>query len=192
MPIRQPSIRVMCGASNHPLIKLLAVEAGLDADTALAKLVRLYEHVRQHGVAGYLKCSIEEAPGLVENLCLWAGRPLELYSALRVSGWVSQSCSYRLGRGIYLREGPPIEVRSNVDFTRMRVSARRIYFSCLGDQPDYLCCSCRKRFNKSQIHVDHINPLSMGGDNAITNIQGLCQPCNLRKSNHPIQSGVVP
>lgn len=36
-------------------------------------------------------------------------------------------------------------------------------------------------------HFDHIIPLDCGGLNDVTNLQLLCQPCNLRKS-----AGVVP
>lgn len=39
-----------------------------------------------------------------------------------------------------------------------------------------LCCGC-----DGPLTVDHVVPVSKGGNNDITNIQPLCQPCNSRK-----------
>lgn len=36
----------------------------------------------------------------------------------------------------------------------------------------------------SSLHYDHILPFSRGGGNTVENIQILCGPCNIRKSNH--------
>ncbi|MBX4941144.1 HNH endonuclease [Rhizobium binae] len=43
------------------------------------------------------------------------------------------------------------------------------------------CGECGARVNKFTWHIDHIIPLSKGGSNWPTNIQILCQPCNLEK-----------
>lgn len=48
------------------------------------------------------------------------------------------------------------------------------------------CTVCRTPLGK-KFHRDHIMPLALGGDNWITNIQLLCQNCNLTKhTKHPI------
>jgi len=48
------------------------------------------------------------------------------------------------------------------------------------------CCDCGRCLKKGY-HVDHIMPLSLGGDNSRANIQCLCPTCNVRKHNkHPI------
>lgn len=47
------------------------------------------------------------------------------------------------------------------------------------------CINCFTQLN--DYHIDHIMPLSLGGDNSIKNIQLLCPPCNLSKhAKHPI------
>jgi 5-methylcytosine-specific restriction endonuclease McrA len=49
-----------------------------------------------------------------------------------------------------------------------------------------LCAICRKKLTEQ--HVDHIEPLAKGGAHVINNLQLLCPPCNVRKSDrHPIE-----
>lgn len=48
------------------------------------------------------------------------------------------------------------------------------------------CAYCRRRLSRGY-HVDHIKPISGGGDNSRRNLQLTCGPCNLRKgSKDPI------
>jgi 5-methylcytosine-specific restriction endonuclease McrA len=56
----------------------------------------------------------------------------------------------------------------------------RLYF-----QQKHKCVVCRVHID--MYHVDHIMPLSLGGSNAIGNIQLLCPTCNLQKhTKHPV------
>jgi 5-methylcytosine-specific restriction endonuclease McrA len=45
----------------------------------------------------------------------------------------------------------------------------------------YRCAYCRADLRKAKRHLDHIQPLALGGANDRTNLQWLCAPCNLSK-----------
>ncbi|MCT7979408.1 HNH endonuclease [Laspinema olomoucense] len=44
------------------------------------------------------------------------------------------------------------------------------------------CQSCGKTEQETELNIDHIIPLAMGGSNDISNLQTLCRQCNQRKS----------
>lgn len=46
-----------------------------------------------------------------------------------------------------------------------------------------LCALCGKPFDQKDMHGDHIVPWSRGGKTEYSNLQMLCVPCNLSKSN---------
>lgn len=51
------------------------------------------------------------------------------------------------------------------------------------EKQDYECIGCFCDFNKVAFETDHIVPIAAGGKNEISNIQLLCRPCNVSKSN---------
>lgn len=44
---------------------------------------------------------------------------------------------------------------------------------------------CRTRLIAGHYQIDHVQPLSRGGKNDVTNMQALCKPCHKRKTHHP-------
>ena len=53
---------------------------------------------------------------------------------------------------------------------------------------NYTCLCCGKNRGKGrQFHVDHITPVSMGGTNAVSNLQTLCSHCNKIKGKNTIK-----
>lgn len=44
-----------------------------------------------------------------------------------------------------------------------------------------LCCTPLDRVGASKYHLDHIEPLALGGAQTDTNSQRLCPPCNVKK-----------
>jgi 5-methylcytosine-specific restriction endonuclease McrA len=52
---------------------------------------------------------------------------------------------------------------------------------------NHACTYCHIDLRKVKKHLDHILPLALGGTNDKTNLQWLCEPCNLSKgAKHPI------
>lgn len=51
----------------------------------------------------------------------------------------------------------------------------------IGRSQKWICVVCRVSI-KTKYHIDHINPLALGGAHEAGNIQLLCPTCNLRKS----------
>lgn len=51
---------------------------------------------------------------------------------------------------------------------------------------DYTCLGCHKKEPEVQLTIDHIIPLSMKGNNEISNIQPLCTTCNKAKWKYAI------
>lgn len=49
---------------------------------------------------------------------------------------------------------------------------------------NYTCQCCGKYMpDEVGLHIDHIVPVSRGGKSIISNLQVLCDKCNLRKGN---------
>lgn len=49
------------------------------------------------------------------------------------------------------------------------------------------CQACGKKPPEVKLQVDHIIPLAKGGTNDISNLQTLCQGCNLAKGDRILQ-----
>ena len=63
------------------------------------------------------------------------------------------------------------------------------------ERAGFRCQACGARAHDgAKLHVDHIHPLSKGGTNDISNLQCLCQACNLGKADRlmrpPVQDSI--
>jgi hypothetical protein len=49
------------------------------------------------------------------------------------------------------------------------------------NRDDSTCHICRKRCDRSEIHLDHVIPLALGGHHTRDNVRVACASCNLSK-----------
>lgn len=85
-------------------------------------------------------------------------------------------------RALLETEGKKIAERETVHkITRQPLSlrTRNAVFARDGRK----CRECSTEAPMSQLHIDHIIPVSAGGGNELANLRILCRPCNLQKAD---------
>ena len=94
---------------------------------------------------------------------------------------------WNVWKRIRYHKNPQIEIQKAINRHR-RVKGRGTYslqdWEELKRKHGYTCLDCGKKEPEIKLTRDHVNPISKGGSNLISNIEPRCQPCNSRKSNH--------
>ncbi len=75
---------------------------------------------------------------------------------------------------------------SEADFYNVRENRLKIY-----ERDDYLCKYCNKQLTRFTTTLDHINPVSEGGDNTKDNLVTSCLSCNSKKNSRPVGDFII-
>jgi hypothetical protein len=67
------------------------------------------------------------------------------------------------------------------DFYNIRENRLKIY-----ERDKFLCTYCGKQLTRFTATLDHITPVSEGGDNSAENLKTACLQCNSRKTARPL------
>jgi 5-methylcytosine-specific restriction endonuclease McrA len=68
-----------------------------------------------------------------------------------------------------------------LDFYNVRENRLKIY-----ERDNYRCNYCGKQLTWFTATLDHITPVSQGGDNNAENLKTACLQCNSRKTARPL------
>jgi hypothetical protein len=82
----------------------------------------------------------------------------------------------------------PIKTASEheADFYNIRENRLKIY-----ERDNYHCTYCGKQLTRFTATLDHITPVSAGGDNSAENLKTACLQCNSRKTARPLGDFLV-
>lgn len=70
---------------------------------------------------------------------------------------------------------------SEADFYNIRENRLKIY-----ERDNYRCTYCGKQLTRFTATLDHVTPVSEGGDNSAENLKTACLQCNSRKTGRPL------
>lgn len=81
------------------------------------------------------------------------------------------------------KEAPKSErdLNKELDFYNVRENRLKVF-----ERDDYKCRYCSKQLTRFTATLDHIQPVSKGGDNSLDNLVTACLHCNSQRGNRPV------
>ena len=76
---------------------------------------------------------------------------------------------------------PKIDPKRELDFYNVKENRQKVF-----ERDKYLCHYCNKQLTRFSATLDHIQPVSRGGDNSYENLVAACLLCNSQRNAQPI------
>jgi 5-methylcytosine-specific restriction endonuclease McrA len=158
-------------------------------------------HVRLSGKAlrrGLVKSSYSTA---IENT-ISEGKVREIFRALESIGAIRkegeanrdgrpyrvlvpdeiEACRNSRAARTAIESKPQVSVsEGKIDYYNVRENRTKVY-----ERDDYKCRYCVKQLTRFTATLDHVKPVSSGGDNSFDNLITACLNCNSRKHHRPV------
>ncbi len=80
-----------------------------------------------------------------------------------------------------VEEGKTVDIETEVDFYNVRENRHKIF-----ERDGYRCRYCGKQLTRFTATLDHVKPVSAGGDNSYDNVATACLACNSKKTGKPL------
>lgn len=74
-----------------------------------------------------------------------------------------------------------VDVARDLDYYNVRENRLKVF-----ERDGYLCKYCGKQLTRFTATLDHVQPVSKGGDNSIANLVTACLHCNSRRGSRPV------
>ena len=75
----------------------------------------------------------------------------------------------------------PIDEKKELDFYNVAENRLKVF-----ERDDYKCTYCRKQLTRFTATLDHIQPVSQGGNHSFDNLVTACLHCNSRRGSRPV------
>ncbi len=74
-----------------------------------------------------------------------------------------------------------VDPKREVDFYNIKENRQKVF-----ERDKFLCHHCGKLLTRFSATLDHLQPVSQGGDNSYGNLATSCLPCNSRRGAQPL------
>ncbi len=81
---------------------------------------------------------------------------------------------------------PQIDPKRELDFYNIKENRLKVF-----ERDKYLCHYCKKQLTRFSATLDHIQPVSKGGDNSYDNLITACLLCNSQRGAKPIMEHIT-
>lgn len=89
-------------------------------------------------------------------------------------------CTQRM-KEILIEELPKIDPKKEADYYNVKENRLKIF-----ERDKYLCYKCGKQLTRFSATLDHLQPVSEGGDNSYDNLATACLHCNSKRGAKPL------
>lgn len=89
-------------------------------------------------------------------------------------------CTQRMNE-VIIEELPKVDPRKEADYYNVKENRLKIF-----ERDKYLCYKCNKQLTCFSATLDHLQPVSEGGDNSYNNLATACLHCNSTRGAKPI------
>jgi len=83
-------------------------------------------------------------------------------------------------------EPSEIDTKRELDFYNVRENRLKVF-----ERDDYKCHYCGKQLTRFNATLDHIQPVSEGGDNSLDNLTTACLHCNSQRGSRPVMEIIM-
>lgn len=80
----------------------------------------------------------------------------------------------------------PVDTEKELDFYNVKENRLKVF-----ERDKYQCHYCKKQLTRFTATLDHLQPVSKGGDNSFSNLITACLHCNAQRGNNPVMDFVV-
>jgi hypothetical protein len=84
------------------------------------------------------------------------------------------------------KELPRIDPKRELDFYNIKENRLKVF-----ERDKYMCHYCKKQLTRFSATLDHIQPVSKGGDNSYDNLITACLLCNSQRGAKPIMDHIA-
>lgn len=90
-------------------------------------------------------------------------------------------CQERIREATQFKHDPTIDTMKELDYYNVSENRMKVF-----ERDGYKCHYCNKQLTRFTATLDHIQPVSKGGDHSYDNLITSCLHCNSRRGNRPV------